>query len=137
VGGALTGLIVAAPFARLGGMRVVGLEYGVFVNNAATICPDQVTAQVGSTITLADGRSFRLDADPQWLAGELTRAENMVFVDTANGVVYGRFLRLYCGFSRPQRSQLITIPLRRKDLPSHGREVIAELDESARPSGGG
>jgi hypothetical protein len=129
-------LIAAAPFARLGGMRVVGFEYGVFVNNAATICPDQVTAQVGSTITLADGRSFRLQGDPQWLASELTRAENMVFVDTANGVVYGRYRRLYCGFSRPQRSQLITIPLRRKDLTSHGREVIAAIANPTAPSGG-
>jgi hypothetical protein len=128
-------LLLSAPFVRPGGTRIVGFEYGVSVNNSATICPDRVVRQTGTTIHLADGRSFKLDGDAQQLAGELARAENRVFVDTANGVVYGRFRRGYCGCSKPQNSQVITIPLIRKDLPSHGREIIAALDKSSRAPG--
>ncbi len=118
-------------------MRVVGFRYGAYVDNSLTVCPDQVVSQAGATITLADGRSFRLDEDPQALAGDLSRAENQVFVDVANGVVYGRFRRAYCGFDWPERSQLVTLPLIRKVLPSHGREIIAELDRTTRGKGGG
>jgi len=121
----------AAPFLRLGDTRVVGFRYSVFINNAATICPDQVVWQDGTTIGLSDGRRFVLDhIDSATLAGELHRAEYQVFIDPADGMVYALFRRSYCGFSRPERSQIVTIPLVRKDLPSHGRHAIA----SARPA---
>ena len=115
-----------------GGRRIVGFRYGVSINNAAPICPDQVIAQNGTTITLADGRVFTLSrVDPQTLTAELNDAQNMVFVDTAAGVVYGRFRRSYCGFDFP--SQFITIPLIRKEFPSHGRQVIAPLANAPTP----
>jgi hypothetical protein len=130
--GAIVTLLAVSPFVQLGGMRLVGFQYGVFVDHSTTVCPDQVVSQNGTTITLSDGRSFRLGrTNPEVLAGELARAENRVFVDTAGGVVYGRFRRDYCGFSRPERSQIITLPLVRKDLPSHGRDVIASIDHPA------
>jgi hypothetical protein len=126
---AVTVLALTVTFVRPGGMHLVGIQYDVFVNNAATVCPDQVISQNGRTIALADGRSFDIDLDPEWLAAELSRAEDRVFVDTVNGVLYGRYARSCCGFSRPQRSQLVTLPLIRKDLPSHGRTVIARISK--------
>jgi hypothetical protein len=129
--------LAAGPFVPVGGMRLLGFQYGVFTNNAATVCPDRVASQHGTTITLADGRVFRVERiDPQTLAGELEHAENAVRVDSADGVLYGRFRREYCGFSLPQRCQLITIPLIRKDLTSHGMQPIARIVQApASPKG--
>lgn len=130
--------VVAASFVSIGGTRLVGFRYGVFTNNAAIVCPDRVAAQDGTTITLADGRSFQLQrTDPETLAMELKDAENCVLVDATQGVLYARFRRQYCGFDRPQRSQIITIPLIRKDLPSHGMQPIAGIAQASAASPGG
>ena len=130
IAGTVVVILTIGPFLHLGGKRVVGFEYGVTVNNATSICPDQVTKQAGNMIYLADGRSFTLDhTDAESLAGDLARAENMVFVDTKEGIVYGRYRCGYCGFG-PGSSQLITIPLIRREMPTHGRKIIAGVSRS-------
>jgi hypothetical protein len=129
--------VAAAPFVSIGGTRLIGFRYGVFTNNATTVCRDRVVAQNGTTITLSDDRSFQLQGiDPETLTMELKDAEHCVLVDTSNGVLYGRFQRAYCGFDRPQSCQLITIPLIRKDLPSHGMKPIAGIAQASTPPGG-
>ena len=127
--------IAGGSLVSIGGTRLVGFRYGVFTNNAATVCQDRVVAQNGTMITLADGRDLQLERiDPETLATELKDAENWVQVDPAKRVLYARFRCQYCGFDRPQASQLITIPLVRKDLPSHSIQPIAGI--APRPTSG-
>lgn len=111
-----------------GGSRLFGIRYGVSVNNLSDF-PDTVASVDGRTLTLADGRSFKLDrgTDAGWLAAELERAENVVAIDLKRGVLYGRSRIGYCSFDRPQRLQLVTIPIVRVDLPVFCRREIAHL----------
>ena len=121
-------VLTATPFVKVGGRQLVGFHYGVMVNNSAALCPDTVVSQVGSTIILSDGRTFHLQSYfPARLTAQLGEAQNLVFVDTKNGVVYGRVSRQFCGFSRPQNCQIVTIPLIRDDLVLYHRTEIAEL----------
>jgi hypothetical protein len=123
-------LVVLTPFVLLldlAGARPIGFSYGVSVNNAATICPDTVVSQSGQTITLSDGRTFRVDLDADNLAWRLTDAENRVWVDEATGEVFGLSHIRYCGFSRPESRQWVTIALFKKELPSHTRKYITSV----------
>ncbi|CAN5551994.1 hypothetical protein BH10PLA1_BH10PLA1_10540 [soil metagenome] len=123
--GAVAFTLSAGPYTHVFGTRLLGYQYGVWVNNAATICPITVVSQNGNVLSLSDGRTIEmLDTSPANYAYELSSGSNLIYLDAATNRVYTRFRRDYCGFSNPSRCQLITIPLVRHELPSHGRQCI-------------
>lgn len=130
---ALLAVLAATPFLEYRGMRIVGFRYGVFVNNSATVAPDTVVHLDGARITLADGRAFDVTGrDAEAIAAEMTYCNSRVRVT-------GEDLRTmrpveYCGFDRPQRSQWLTIPLIRVDLPVYKERDFAWVSPAPPPT---
>jgi hypothetical protein len=130
-------LVTFAVFGSWGGQRIVGFRYGVLVNNLATECPNTVVSVDGSRVTLDDGRVVVVKGpQAQWLDAELKECENRVRYDASEKTLYTMRRVAFCGFDRPQRCQLITIPLKRVDLRQYTSRQFAEARE-ARPTGGG
>jgi hypothetical protein len=109
--------LAASPFISFGGQRLVGFQYGVGVNNLNTECPNTVTAVDGRRITLDDGRRFLIDGPSETdLAAELAQCDHRVRIDPSDDALYTARPIDSCSFSRPERCQMLTIPLVRVDL---------------------
>ena len=135
-------LVIIAIFAALGafavfgsvggGQRIVGFRYAVFVNNLATECPSTVVSVDGSRVTLDDGRVLVVTGpQAKWLNAELKTCENRVRFDSAEQTLYTMRRVGFCGFDRPQRCQLITIPLKRVDLRQYTSREFADAREDS------
>jgi hypothetical protein len=123
-------------FGSFGGQRIVGVRYGVFVNNLATECPSTVVRVEGSRVTLDDGRVLAVKGpEAEWLSAELTECQGRVRYDPAERTLHTMRRVGFCSFDRPQRGQLITIPLKRVDLRQYASRPFAEARE-VRPPGG-
>jgi hypothetical protein len=121
----LIAVLVAAPFIQIHGMRLIGFEYSVFVNNATTVCPRKVIAITGNRITLDDGTRYDVEEMVPPLGEFLSDAENQVSIDPTDSWLYTRSRIQRCGFSRPERCQLLTIPIIPKRLFRYGRQAFS------------
>ena len=137
VAAAVAGLLVLGLFRWLAGMRLVGFSYSVPVNNLATECPNTVVRVDGPRVTLDDGRVLEVRGpQAQWLNAELTDCQNRVRFDSGNNTLYTLRYIAHCGFDRPERSQLITIPLNPVSLRQCTSREFAEAREVRLPAGG-
>jgi hypothetical protein len=129
--------VLLASFASVGGRRVLGFKYGVFVDNLAAECPNTVVNVEGTTVMLEDGRTLTLSGvHSEQLSPLLTECENRVRFDSKMGELRCMYRAGYCGLALPQKYQIITIPLERVELRQFGSTPIAlarELQPAGKP----
>jgi hypothetical protein len=120
---------------RANGIRAVCFRYDRFTDDSAALCPDRIASLSGTSITLADGRSFRLDKIDRNFGKWLEATQPRVFVDTSNGTVYYLESYSFCGnsFHDFNCNALFHFPLRPIDRPTVGRREFAKLATSSGP----